>query len=323
VKFVAWRAHHQESRAIVDDYLERVSGYLSGHEFVICDDKDCIKREIENADAMVCWKITPSVFACAKRLRWIQFGSAGVDHTIFPELLASDVILTTMSGIHAVPVAEHALAQMLALSRRLDLAMKLQLKHRYERDEIAWTAGELSGKTLGIVGLGNIGKEIARLSAAFGMRVIGSKRTVTPVPNVEKVYPPEGLREMLPQMDYLVLVVPLTPGTSAMIGREEIGLMKSGASIINVARGAMIDHDALGDALRSGKLAGAALDVFPQEPLPPDSPIYEFPNTIITPHTGSSARLYGPRAAEVFRRNLEAFLIGGEMINVYDRERGY
>lgn len=323
MKFVAWKAYHLESRAIIDDYVERVSETLEDHEFVICEDRECVKREIVDADALVCWRITPEVFSRAKKLRWIQFGSAGIDHTFFPELLDSSVVLTTMSGIHAVPVAEHVLAQMLALTRRLDLAMRLQLERRYERDEIAWTAGELSGKTIGIVGLGKIGREIARLAQAFGMRVIGSKRSVHPVPNVDKVYSPDELREMLPQMDYLVLVVPLTAGTSALIGREEIALLKDGARIINVARGAMIDHDALGDALRSGKLAGAALDVFAKEPLPSDSPIYGLPNLIITPHTGSSGRLYGPRAAEIFRRNFEAFTTGGEMVNVYDGERGY
>ncbi len=323
MKFVAWKAHHLESREVIDDYLNRVRGYLYDHEFVVCEDKGCIKREIRDADAMVCWKITPSVFFCAEKLKWIQFGSAGIDHTVFPELVASDVVLTTMSGIHAAPVAEHVLALMLALSRKLDLAMKLQIEHSYDRDEIAWTAGEMRGKTLGIIGLGKIGCEIARLASAFGMRVIGSKRTVTDVAHVEKVYPPEGLREILPQADYLALVVPLTADTAAIIGHQELGMMKDGARIINVARGAMIDHEALGEALRNGKLAGAALDVFPAEPLPADSPVYDFPNTILTPHTGSSGRLYGARAAEVFRRNLDAFLGGTEMINVYDRERGY
>lgn len=323
MKFVAWKAHHLESRAIIDDYIERVAGYLVGHEFVICDDLDSIKREIIGADAMVCWRITPELLSRAKKLKWIQFGSAGIDHTVFPELIDSGIVLTTMSGIHSVPVAEHVLALMLALTRRLDLAVTLQMERRYERTEIAWTAGELSGKSIGIVGLGKIGREIASLANAFGMRVMGTKRTVVALPGVDQVCPPDGLREMLPQVDYLVLVVPLTESTSELIGAKEIGLMKDGARIINVARGAMIDHDALGDALRSGKLAGAALDVFPKEPLQTDSPIYGFPNTIITPHTASSGRLYGPRAAEVFRQNFEAFVSGGEMINVYDRQLGY
>lgn len=323
MKFVAWRAYHLESTEIVDDYIERVADRLSGHEFVICEGLESIKREIVDADAMVCWRITPEVFACAKKLKWIQFGSAGIDHTLFPELIASDVILTTMSGIHSIPLAEHVMAQMLALTRRLDLALKLQMEHRYERAELAWTAGELWGKTIGIVGLGKIGLSIARLAGAFGMRVVGTKRTVADVEGVARVFPPEGLCDMLPEVDYLVLVVPLTGETRELVGRREIELMRNGAYLINVARGAMVDHGALGDALRGGKLSGAALDVFPQEPLPPDSPLYDMPNLIMTPHTGGSARRYGQRAADIFKRNFEAFVSGGEMINVYDRERGY
>ncbi|MGB9620148.1 MAG: NAD(P)-dependent oxidoreductase, partial [Armatimonadota bacterium] len=130
-------------------------------------------------------------------------------------------------------------------------------------------------------------------------------------------------RKILPLSDYLVLAVPLTPETRSLIGAREISMMKDGACLINVARGALVDHEALGEALTSGKLRGAALDVLPEEPLPPDSPIWTFPNTIITPHTACSFPRYGQLAADVFRRNLEAFLSGGEMVNVYDRRRGY
>ena len=324
MKFVAWMAHHLESREIVDDYIRRVSDSLHGNEFVICEDKDSIKREIVDADVLICWRVTPEVFACAKKLKWIQFGSAGVDHTIFPELLESNIICTTMSGIHTIPVAEHVIAVMLTLTRRLDFAFKLQIERRYERAEIAWTAGELSSKTIGIIGLGKIGLAIARLAKAFGMRVVGTKRTLTEaLPNVDQVFAADDLDQMLPEVDYLVLVVPLTEGTRELIGSREIALMKDGSYLVNVARGAMVDHDALGDALQSGKLAGAALDVFPQEPLPSDSPIYDFPNLITTPHTAAASRGYSERAAEVFRHNLEAFTTDGEMMNVYDRKRGY
>lgn len=323
MKVVAWMAHYKESQEMVGDYIERVAGCLGGHEFVICLDQDSIRREIVDADALVCWRMTPEVLTYAKRLRWVQFGSTGIDHSTFPELLASGVILTTMRGVHAAPVAEHVMALMLAMTRRLDLAMRLQTEHRFERSEVAWSSDELSEKTLGIVGLGMIGMEIARRAKAFGMRVIGTKRIVAPLQGVDRVLPPEKLRDMLPEVDYLVLVAPLTDDTREMIGRREIELMKDGSYLINVARGAMLDYDALGEALRSGKLAGAALDVFLEEPLPSDSPIYEFPNTIITPHTAGSNKRYGARGAEVFRRNLEAFVSGGEMVNVYQRGRGY
>jgi len=324
MKFVAWMAYHLESREIVDDYIERAREYLAGHELVVCKDLESIKREIADADVMLGWRMTPEVFACARKLKWVQFGSAGIDHTIFPELIESDVILTTLGGIHTTVVAEHVIALMLAFSRRLDLAARLQIERRYERAEIAASADELAGKTLGIIGLGRIGLNIARLANAFGMTVIGTKRVLEgELANLDRVFRSSEYRKILPMSDYVVLVLPLTGETQALLGREEIELMKDGACLINVARGAMVDHEALGKALRSGKLRGAALDVFPEEPLPPESPIWDFPNTIITPHTGGSHPRYGERAAAIFRKNLEAFLEGGKMINVYDRQRGY
>lgn len=324
MKFVAWMTYHLESREIVDDYIARARRYLVGHEFVVCEDVESVKREISDADVMLGWRITPEVFASARKLKWIQFGSAGIDHTLFPELIASDVILTTLGGIHATVVAEHVIGLMLALARRFDLAARLQSEKRYERAEIASTASELSGKTLGIIGLGRIGLNIARLGKAFGMSVVGTKRILEgDLANLDRVYRASEYRKVLPVSDYLVLSVPLTRETRSLIGANEIAMMKDGACLINVARGAMVDHDALGTALRSGKLKGAALDVFPEEPLPPESPIWNLPNTIITPHTACSFPRYGELAAEVFRQNLEAFLTGGEMINVYDRRRGY
>jgi phosphoglycerate dehydrogenase-like enzyme len=317
-------AYHLESRPIVDEYIRLAGDALAGHELVICEDLESITRKIEDADLMIGWRILPELLARAKKLRWIQFGSTGIDHTIFPELLSSDIILTTLGGIHTRPVAEHVMAQMLALTRRLDVAMKLQQEHRFERDGIASTADELAGKTIGIIGLGRIGLNIARLAKAFEMRVIGTKRTVQgALPNVDAVHPSSELDKVLPEADYLVLVLPLTGETQALMGSREIGLMKQGARLINVARGAMVDHDALAKALKSGKLAGAALDVFPTEPLPPDSSIWNLPNVLITPHTGASTPHYSERAAEVFIHNLNAFVAGGEMVNVYERERGY
>ena len=324
MKFVTWIAYHLEAQSVVDDYISRIARHLEGQDFVICRNLESIKREIVDADAMIGWRITPEVFAEAKQLKWIQFGSAGIDHTLFPELIASDVVLTNLSGIHTVPVSEHVFAMMLALTRRLNIAMEQQLSREYERTEIASTSDELYGKTIGIIGLGKIGLGIAKLAKAFGMQVLGTKRVPgDPLPNVDKVYKPENLDEVLQASDFIVLVIPLTTETKALIGEREIGLMKDNAYLINVARGAMLDHTALDNALRTSKLKGAALDVFPEEPLSPDSPIYDLPNTIITPHTAGSSARYWERGEQIFKRNLDAFLTDGEMINVYDRERGY
>ena len=233
------------------------------------------------------------------------------------------MILTTMSGIHTETVAEHVLALMLALVRRLDVAMRLQIERHYDRTELAATSDELAEKTVGIVGLGKIGMSIARMAMAFGMAVIGTKRTVEPDLMVDEVYAADELHRIMPKSDFLVLVAPLTSETRALIGPDEIDQMKQGSYLINVARGVMVDHNALGEALRSGKLRGAALDVFPEEPLPSDSPIRDLPNVIITPHTAGSSPKYAQRAATIFQRNLDAFLSGEEMINVYDRQKGY
>lgn len=324
MKFVTWMAYHLESREIVDNYVAKAAAAVEGHKLVVCEDMESFNQEIVDADVALCWRILPETFARARQLKWIQFGSTGIDHTTFPELLSSDIVLTTLGGIHQTPVAEHVLASMLAMTRRLDIAIRQQAEHRFDRREIASKSDELAGKTTGIIGLGRIGMNIARLAKAFEMRVIGTKRVVSGrYQCVDEVHPPTGLEHVLRESDYLVLVLPLTEQTKALLGAREIGMMKPGARLINVARGAMVDHEALAEALKSGRLAGAALDVFPEEPLPPDSPIWDLPNVLITPHTGASTPHYSERAVDVFQRNLNAFLTSGRMVNVYDRRLGY
>lgn len=324
MKVVAWLAHYLETREIVMATVDRIREKMAGHQFVICEKSGEIEREIVDADALFCYRFTPGLLSISKQLMWIQFGSAGIDHTVFPELLESNIILTTMSGIHTVPVAEHTIALMLSLSRCLHKAAKLQVEKCFDRKGLAAVSGELFGKTVGIIGLGKIGLNIARLAKAFGMRVTGSKFTPTDsLPNVDQIFGHDQLDKVLAECDYLVLSVPLTKHTNALIGEREIGLMKDGSYIVNIARGAMIDHEALRNALNSGKLAGAALDVFPTEPLPSDSAIYDLPNTIITPHTAASSSLYSERASQVFLTNFDAFLSGAKMINMYDKGRGY
>ena len=324
MKVVIWQAHHLESRAIVEGVISIIKQALTGHDVVVTENKEVVLKEIADADAMYCYRMTPGLLKAARHLKWIQFGSAGIDHTMFPELLESEIILTTMSGIHRVVVAEHAMALMLALVRRLDISAKLQANHSFDRSEMAATSEELFEKTVGIVGLGNIGIGIAGLAKAFGMRVIGTKRTpVESLPNVDEIFPSDKLDEILRVSDFLVLAVPLTSATRALIGKDELALMKPDSYIINIARGAMIDHDALSEALHGGVIRGAALDVFPVEPLPSVSPIYDMPNTIITPHTAGSNPQYVERASAIFKKNLEAFLSGSEMINVYRKDIGY
>lgn len=326
MKALVYVARHLETPVMIDKYIGITTNYLKelGHEAAICHDLDCALLEIVDADIYLGWHFPKELFPVTKKLKWIQFGSAGIDHTLFPELLESEIILTTVSGIHPVPVAEHVMGLMLALTRRLYIAIEQQTRSEWNRKQISHTSEELSGKTVGIIGLGKIGLHIARLCKSFGMTVIGTKGNVgDPLPNVDVALPPSGLDDVLQPSDVLVLVVPLTTGTRALIGERELDLMKPGSFIVNVARGQMIDHDALIKKLQSGHISGAALDVFPEEPLPPDSPIWHAPNLIVTPHTGGSTPSYPERASEIFKANLDAFLSGKPMKNVFDRKRGY
>jgi D-2-hydroxyacid dehydrogenase (NADP+) len=325
LKALVWIAYHLESLATVEKYIEKVESELKhrGHEVVICRDPECAAREIEDADIMICWRILPELFAKAKKLRWIQFGSAGIDHTLFPELLQSDVILTNLSGIHQTPVAEHVFGCILAFSRGIHTALRQQISHEWNRRPFAESCFELAGKTVGIIGYGRIGQEIGRIAKCFGMRVIGSKRTAANAEYADEIVTQSDLPKLIKESDFLILVLPLTGDTTALLGEKELHSMKPGAYLINVARGQMVDYEALAKLLRKGRIAGVALDVFSPEPLPPDSELWDIPNCIITPHTAGMTSAYSDRAFAIFKENLNRFETGEGMINVFDRKRGY
>lgn len=356
MKALVWIAYHLESLEIVERYVEQAVEELRsrGHEVVVCRDPECASREIADADIMICWRILPEIFANAKKLRWIQFGSAGIDHTLFAELLQSDVILTNLSGIHKAPVSEHVFGCILAFSRKLHTAVRQQVAREWNRRPFAEGCIELAGKTVGVIGYGRIGREIGRLAKCFGMRVLGSRRTVRPPrvimsePGVilseakdlpaeilrcahndttgeyaEEVVDASGLPRLISESDFLVLVLPLTSGTTALLGEKELRSMKPGSYLINVARGQMVDYEALANLLREGHIAGAALDVFSTEPLPAESELWDLPNVIITPHVAGATPAYSDRAFAIFKENLRRFEAGEEMVNVFDRGRGY
>lgn len=273
-------------------------------------------------DVIVGWNVSREAVQRAGRLRWIHSTAAGVDQLLHPEILERDIILTTSSGIHAESITEHVLALMLAFARRLHVAIRNQLAHRWDRPS---TVGrELRGKTVGILGLGHIGREVAARAVALGMRVIGTKHTREPVPHADRVLGPEGLDEVLREADYLVITLPLTSETRGLIGPRELGVMKPSAYLINVARGAIVQEAALIEALRQGRLAGAGLDVFEREPLPQDSPLYEMEQVILTPHvSGGGGTGYYDRAIPLFCENLRRYLTGEPLVNVVDKRRGY
>jgi len=274
----------------------------------------------ERAEIMVGWNVPREVIQRAPRLRWIHSTAAGVDQLLFPEVLERDVVVTTSSGIHQ-PLVEHVFAMMLAMTRRLHVAIRNQLLRKWERRQA--TGEEIRGKTLGVLGLGRIGAEIAEKAHVFDMRVIGTKRTPDPVPHVDRVLPPSGMSEVLAASDIVVIALPLTPETQGLIGERELRGMKPSALLINIGRGPILQEAAVIRALREGWIAAAALDVFEREPLPADSPLWAMENVLITPHVSGTSPRYMDAAVPLFCENLACFLRGAPLLNLVDKSRGY
>jgi glyoxylate/hydroxypyruvate reductase A len=259
----------------------------------------------------------------ASRLRWIQLSSSGIGQLVERTgLAASPVIVTNAAGIHATPLAEFVLFAMLYFAKRMPRVLADQRRHHWER----FALDTLPGKTLGIVGLGRVGQGIARMARAVGLRVLATRRTGaggSGLHDVDQVFPPSGLHHLLSASDYVVLIVPLTRETAGLLGEAELGAMKPGAVLINLARGQIVDEAALIRALQSGHLGGAALDVFAVEPLPPDSPLWDLPNVLVTPHSMSTAVEENELLVDLFCDNLRRYLDGTPLLNVFDRGRGY
>jgi glyoxylate/hydroxypyruvate reductase A len=263
----------------------------------------------------------PDLPELAPQLRWIQASSAGIGQFVKRyqyDTRLPHTIFTTASGIHARPLAEFCIMAMLMHYKNALPMLRSQARHAWQR----FAGGDLEGRTLGIIGLGRIGTQVAQMACDLGMTVIGTNAE-PPAPCVARFFPPEQLHDMLPLVDVLVLSVPHTPQTENMIGAAELALLKPGAYLINIARGAVIDEAALLQALRSGRLSGAALDVFAEEPLPDSSPLWDLPNVIVSPHSASTSDRENERLAELFCQNLRRFLDGQPLLNVLQPERYY
>lgn len=266
----------------------------------------------------------PRLVALAPRLRWIQTSSAGVGQLIEQiGLDRTDVLVTTASGIHAGPLAEFVLMAILMFTKRAFMLLEAQRRHQYQR----FCSAELPGQTLAVLGPGKIGREVARLARAFGMRVTALGRAVHTADElgVDRVYQRADLHPMLAEADFVVLAMPHTPETENMIGAAELAQLKPSAVLINIARGEVLDEDALVAALRAGRLAGAALDVFRQEPLPPESPLWDLPNVLINPHSASTADSENRKLTDIFTENLRHYLAGRpeRMRNILDKRLLY
>lgn len=276
----------------------------------------------------------------AANLRWLQCHFAGIESLLdSPLLQKKDLMVTTLSGAAAPQMAEFAITMMLTLGHRLPEMAQAQAKADWPKDRWErFSPVELRGSTVGIVGYGSIGRETARLARAFGANVLAVKRDVMHpedtgyhLPGLgdpggdlfNRLYPPQALRSMLNACDFVVVTLPLTAETRNIIGAAELAAMKPSAYLIHLARGAVIDPAALLSTLQERRIAGAALDVFPEEPLPANSPLWRLPNVIITPHMAGVSPHYNERAIQLFADNLKRYLSGAPLLNRYNPERGY
>jgi phosphoglycerate dehydrogenase-like enzyme len=271
------------------------------------------------AEVIYGW-VTPALLAAAGRLRWVHVTSAGVERALFPEMVRHPAVMTNARGVAAVSIAEHAFALILALTRGLAPAVR----HQQERRWVPASLIEICGQTMGIVGLGRVGREVAHRAAAFGLRVLAvDMNPVDPPECVAAVWPPEQLTELCAEVDILVNCSPLTPRTEGMIGREAFARLKPSALFVNVSRGRVANQDALVEALQTGRLTGAGLDVTDPEPLPPDSPLWDMPNVILTAHCATTSQHFWRRMNELFCDNLRRYVAGQPLLNVVDKSAGF
>jgi len=304
----------------------RIAAAVPDCAIVHVDQKGAPDGDLADAEVLLRWWMSEEalgrILATAPKLRWLHTPSAGVDHVLLPEVLARDIIVTNSSGSNAIPIAEFVLMLMLGHAKRVRELAVLTPENAWEQAP-KLRLDEIYERTALIIGLGHIGQEIARRAVAFGMRVLGSRRHPRPTPNVERVVGADGWRDLLPEADYVVIAAPLTNATRGMFDAAAFARMKRDAYFINIARGEIVETEALIAALRDGRIAGAALDALPQEPLPPDHPLWSAPNVWITPHICWSSPRMRDRVIDIFLENLRRYRAGEPLINVVDKAAGY
>lgn len=317
--FTEWRPKPAMAEAIRKRWPEMRVLHLPNY--------DELPKELPDADIFVGYSLRAEQLKESRKLKWIHSTAAGVAQLMYPELRDSGILVTNPSGIFSVPMAEHTMGLLLALARNFPDAVRQQDRKRWSQQEL-WDQPqhltEVNGQVLLIVGYGSIGTEVAKRARAFDMRVWGVTRSGKgDQTHAERIVPASKLQEALPAADYVLIAAPETAETQHLIGEAQIAKMKRGAKLINVGRGSLLDEAALIRALESGLLGGAALDVAATEPLPPESPLWNAPNLLITPHTsGVSDRLWD-RQAEILTQLLERWFDGRELFNRVDFARGY
>jgi phosphoglycerate dehydrogenase-like enzyme len=288
---------------------------------------DRLAEELPDTDIFIGYSLRADQLPQARRLKWIHSTAAGVAQLMYPELRDSSIVVTNPSGIFSVPMAEHTLGLMLTLARNFPDSVRYQNHKSWAQQEL-WDKpqhlSELNGRTLLIVGFGSIGHELARLANAFHMRVWGVSRSGRGDTTLaEKIIPVANLDAALPEADYVVIAAPETPETKHLIGTHQLACMKRSAFLLNIARGSLLDEAALILALERREIAGAALDVASEEPLPLESSLWTAKNLFVTPHTSAVSDRLWPRQTELLLALLERWFAGQELFNLVDLNRGY
>jgi phosphoglycerate dehydrogenase-like enzyme len=304
-----------------DGMLSRLEAEFSDCEFIAACDPGAFDRHAGRG--VIAYGLPPvSRLGEAARLRWIQLISAGVPQDLCPVARQAGLTVTNLAGLYGPTIAEHAFALLAILARNLHVAQRNQAVRRWDRD-VARTMSDLHGRTLAVIGLGNIGRAIARLGRAYGMRVLGCRRTDRPTPFVDRVYPLAQLHALLAEADYIAVAAPLTARTEGMLGPAEFAAMKRGVVYVNISRGGVAQEAALLGALQSGQVAAAGLDVFAAEPLAADHPFWSLPQVVISPHYSGETVNLSALPAERFARNLRCWPQTATMEGQVDLECGY
>lgn len=304
--------------------LQQVKGLIPDWTVITGRAPAIWQDHINDAEIIAGWKseMNEPILYEASELKWIQTWSAGVNALPLEKLEQKNVQITTANGVHAYPISETIFALMLAFTRKIDTYVKQQQEKTWHHADMKQ---EIHEKTIGIIGVGKIGKETAKIAKAFGMTVLGVRHSGKSEEYVDEMFTQKQLNDLLPKCDYVVVTLPLTPETQDMFGTNEFKLMKPSAFFINIGRGSLVVQNELIQALKDQQIAGAGLDVFETEPLPESSPLWEMKNVIITPHTSGNTEYYDKRLIEdIFIPNLKNYLNGkNPTTNLLNYKKGY
>jgi len=303
-------------------FIEEMKSAYPDGLFVVCENKEELMMELPDADVLFGLRFTKEMLESAKQIKWVQSLSAGVDHMPMAEMANRGILLTNGRGIHKIHMTEYAVAAMIMMARNFHVMSRNQIKGKYDRNV---SQGQIHGSTVGIIGIGSIGTEIARVSKFLGMNVLTVKSSSGNVPEyVDCAYEREDMAKVFEESDYVINLLPSTKSTINLIDEKYFAAMKDTAVFINMGRGNTVNEEDMIRALQSKSIKGVVTDVYNKEPLSEESPLWGLDNIIMTPHICGENPNYMERAYGIFKENLKVFASGeGEMVNIVDVKKGY